>query len=140
MSGNAVERPRERTDAQAHVRLSERLAGPVLCRLVSMLLVRSDWPIDRLDDAMLACDALCAHAYSHTMDGRLALDVSVSDKALELHVRELAPDGACALVREAELPGVGNVLEHISESISIEQEGAGGASALVLVISSESRS
>lgn len=136
MSAEAVERPRRRTDVAARVRLSRPVAGPVLCRVVSMLLTRSDWPIDRLDDAMLACDTLCAHAYSHAMDGRLTLDVCVSAKTLELRVRELAPDGAAALVRKAELPGVGNVLEHVSESISIEPTSEDGGSRLVLTISS----
>ena len=38
------------------------LAGPVLWRVVSMVLARADWPLERLDDMLLVCDALSAHA------------------------------------------------------------------------------
>src|ERR1019366_10383537 len=44
------------------------LSGPVLCRVVSMVLVRADCPMDRLDDAMILCDALSAHAPAHAND------------------------------------------------------------------------
>ena len=137
MSGNAVEEPRHTAEVTARVRLaSGPLARPVLCRVVSMVLARADWPINRLDDAMLACDALCAHAYDHASDGRITLDVCARDGALELRVGGLAPDGAAALLRDARLPGVGNVLEHVAERLAIEPDEQNGGSQLVLVISS----
>jgi hypothetical protein len=52
------------------------LVGPVLCRVVSMVLTRADWPLDRLDDALLVCDAIAAHAPAHARDGRLAFTVA----------------------------------------------------------------
>jgi hypothetical protein len=136
MSAGAVDPPAEATGTTARVRVAKpALARPVLCRVVSMALTRADWPIDRLDDAMLACDALCAHAGDYTADGALTLDVHASNGTLELRVGELRADGAEALVRDAQLPGVGNVLEHVAERISIEPDEQSGGSQLVLVIS-----
>lgn len=137
MSGNAVEEPRHTAEMTARIRLvSGPMARPVLCRVVSMVLTRAEWPIDRLDDAMLACDALCAHAYDHASDGRITLEVCARDGTLELRVRELARDGAAALLRDARLPGVGNVLEHVAERLAIEPDEQNDGSQLVLVISS----
>jgi hypothetical protein len=136
MTDDTVAQSRQTDETAARVRLaSGPLAGPVLCRVVSMVVARANWPIDRLDDAMLACDVLCAHAHNYASDGRLTLDVCVSSRTLELRVRELAPGGAAALVRDAELPGLGNVLEHVSKSLSIEPDLQSGGSQLVLVIS-----
>lgn len=136
MSGNAVEQQRQATETVARVRLaSGPLAKPVLCRVVSMALARADWPIDRLEEAMLACDALCAHAHDHASDGRITLEVCARERALELRVRDLGPDGAAALLRDAALPGVGNVLERLSERLSIEPDEQTGGSQLVLTIS-----
>ncbi len=139
MSSNAVEQSAQATGTTARLRLANGpgpLARPVLCRVVSMALTRADWPIDRLDDALLACDALCAHAPGYTSDGTLTFDVNACDGTLELRLRDLRTDGAAALVRDARLPGVGNVLEHVAERVLIEPDGQSSSSQLVLVIRS----
>jgi len=112
------------------------LLGPVLCRVVSMVLTRADWPVDRLDDALLVCDALCAHAPAYASDGRLAFSVRADGNEAELRVQELAPEGAEALVRDAMLPVVGNVLEHVAERMSVETDEHGASPQLVIVLSS----
>jgi hypothetical protein len=91
------------------------LVGPVLWRVVSMVLARADWPVDRLDDALLVCDALCAHAPAYASDGRLTFSVEADEHEAELRVRDLRSEGATALVQDAILPVVGNVLERIAE-------------------------
>jgi hypothetical protein len=111
------------------------LTGPVLCRVVSMVLTRANWPVNRLDDAMLVCDALCAHAPAYASDGRLTFSVRASEHEVELRVLELAPDGAAGLVRDAMVLGVGNVLERIADRLSVELDEQGNGSQLVLVIS-----
>jgi hypothetical protein len=130
--------PREQaTDNVTRVRVaSGPLLGPVLWRVVSMVLARADWPVDRLDDALLVCDALCAHAPTYASDGRVAFSVEASEHEAELRVRDLSSDGATALVRDAMLPVVGNVLERIAERVSVEPEEHGGGSQLVLTLSS----
>jgi hypothetical protein len=95
------------------------LAGPVLCRVVSMVLVRADWPVDRLDDALLVCDAIAAHAPAYVRDGRLAFTVASSARGVELHVEALAEQGARGLIQAATVPGVGNVLERMSNELRV---------------------
>jgi serine/threonine-protein kinase RsbW len=137
MTGTTTNAPVQITDNRARVRLANGpLAAPVLCRVVSMILTRAEWPMDRLDDALLVCDALCAHAPAHASDGCLLFSVQAAGNGAELRVQELAPGGAAGLMRDASLPGVGNVLERIADSISIEPDEQYESSQLVLLLSS----
>jgi hypothetical protein len=95
------------------------LVRPVLCRVVSMVLVRADWPLDRLDEALLVCDAIAAHAPAHARDGRLAFTVASDSHGVELHVEALAECGARGLIADAAVPGVGNVLEQMSSGLRV---------------------
>ena len=114
------------------------LVGPVLRRMVSIALARADWPLDRLDDALLVCDALSAHAPRHAQARRLSLSVKADGREAELRVGELGHAGAAALLREATLPVVGNVLEGIAEDVrSVREPGGGSTLALVLKTWSE---
>jgi hypothetical protein len=110
------------------------LAGPVLCRVVSMVLVRADWPMDRLDDALLVCDALAAHAPAHVRDGQLAFTVASDAHGVELHVEALAERGARGLVEDATVPGVGNVLERMSNELRVVGGGDEPGEKLVLTL------
>jgi hypothetical protein len=96
-----------------------------------MVLTRADWPVDRLHDAMLVCDALSAHAPDYARDV-VAFGLSARDGEVELCVEELSPEGAAAIVRDATLPGVGNVLEQIPRSLYVEPTEAGSRLRLVL--------
>ena len=93
------------------------LVGAVLSRVVGMLAARAQCPIDRLDDALLLTDAVAAHAPNHTLDGTVHVDVLTSDGGLELRIAALSPGGADALLRDAALPGVGNVFERVADDI-----------------------
>ncbi len=124
------ERPYE---SSASLRLADGpLVGPVLCRVVSMVLARANCPMDRLEDAMLICDALSAHAPTYASDGHLAFAVSARGGELELRVGELAERGANRLVQDAVLPGVGNVLERTANRLRIEPAADGAGEELVL--------
>jgi hypothetical protein len=137
MTGPTVREQERATDNVAHLRLANGpLVGPVLWRVVSMVLARADWPLDRLDDALLVCDALCAHAPAYANDGRLTFSVQADEHEAELRVRDLKDDGAAGLVKDAILPVVGNVLECMAERLSIEPDEQGEGSQLVLVLSS----
>ncbi len=129
------ERESSETDGAVNVRIANGpLVGPVLRRMVSIVLARADWPLDGLDDAMLVCDALSAHAPRHAQAGWLALSVKADENGAELCVGELRQGGADDLLRDAALPVVGNVLEGIAEKVSVCAEPEGG-SRLVLVLS-----
>lgn len=118
----------------ARLRLaSGPLAGPVLCRVVSMVLTRAEWPVDRLHDAMLVCDALSAHAPDYASDGMVGFGLrGLGEGEIELCVEDLSPEGAEGVVRDAMLPGVGNVLERISKSLSVEPTAGGSRLRIVL--------
>lgn len=91
------------------------LVGPVLGRVVGMLAARAQCPIDRLDDAMLVTDALAAHAPAHVSGDVVQVEVAADEDGLRLRVGALRPDGAKALLSDADLPGVGNVIERVAD-------------------------
>ena len=100
------------------------LAAPVLGRVISMVLARTDCPMDRLDDAMILCDALSAHAPAHARDGHIAFTMATDERGIELRVGELAERGAGGLLADADVPGVGNVLERLADELRIEPPSA----------------
>ena len=101
------------------------LAGPVLSRVVSMVLARADCPVNRLDDAMILCDALAAHTPAHANDGHVALTVVTDGREIQLRVGELSEQGATKLLADAAVPGIGNVLERLSDELRIESSSTG---------------
>jgi hypothetical protein len=103
------------------------LAAPVLCRVVSMVLARADCPMDRLDDALIVCDTLSAHAPAYSSDDHLTFTLATDERGIELRVRELAAQGAGKLLADAAVPGVGNVLERLSDELQIAPSDAEGA-------------
>jgi hypothetical protein len=111
------------------------LAGPVLCRVISMVLARAHCPMDRLDDAMIVCDAISAHASPYARDGYLAFTVSARERELTLRVAELADEGARKLVQDAVVPGLGNVLERMTDELRVEPSEDGLPEELVLALS-----
>jgi hypothetical protein len=137
VNGQAARSYEQATDNVTRVRVaSGPLVGPVLWRVVSMVLTRADWPVNRLEDALLVCDALCAHAPAYASDGQLMFSVEADQYEAELRVRELTCNGAAALVQDAILPVVGNVLERIAQRVLTEPEEHGEGSQLVLTLSS----
>lgn len=135
MTDDAGGKARDTEENAVSLRLSAGpLAGPVLCRVVSMVLVRADWPMDRLDDALLVCDAIAAHAPAHVLDGRLAFTVASDAHGVELHVEALAERGARGLIADATVPGVGNVLERMSNELRVVGSGDEPGEKLVLTL------
>jgi hypothetical protein len=123
-------------ESSASLRLANGpLVGPVLCRVVSIMLARANCPMDRLDDVMLLCDALSAHAPEYAVDGHLAFAVSTQGGQFELRVGELAEQAASRLVGDTALPGVGSVLERVTDELRIESAANGAGEELVLGLS-----
>ena len=108
------------------------LFAPVLSRVVSMVLARADCPVDRLDDMLILCDALAAHAPAHSRDGHISLRIDTRAGMIELRVAELGRGEASELVADAQLPDVGNVIERFSDSCRIEPAADGAGEELVL--------
>jgi hypothetical protein len=123
--------PAETNSATLRVKAGP-LAAPLLTRVVAMMLARAQCPVDRLDDAMVICDALAAHAPAHAQDGHLEFTVLTHERGLQLRVGALAADGAHLVARAATMPGVGNVLESIADEVRVEPASGAEHEQLVL--------
>lgn len=131
------ERERRAIDGVTRLRLASGPAlGPVLRRVVSMALARADWPVDRLDDAILVCDALCAHTPAYARGGRVTFSLQADEREAELRVHDLDAADADALLRDTMLPVVGNVLEQVADRVTVQTDEDGVSAQVVIVLSS----
>ena len=101
------------------------LVGPVLRRVVGMLAARADLPLDRLDDAVLVADLIAARAPAHVAEGRVDVKLEPGPRSLSLHVGPLRAGGGEALIVDAAVPGVGNVIEQLADELTVSPEEAG---------------
>jgi hypothetical protein len=99
------------------------LVGPVLRRVVGMFAARADLPLDRLDDAVLVADVVAARAPAHVTDAMVEVVLASSTRSLDLRVGPLRAGGGRALVVDAAVPGVGNVIEQLADGLEVETEG-----------------
>lgn len=124
------------TEGVTRLRLADGpLLRPVLCRVVSMVLTRADWPLNHLEDALLVCDALCAGRSEGSGCERLTFSIDADEHEAELRVCELTPECAEQLLAEAHLPLVGNVLEQVAERVSVQPDQAGSGTQLAIALS-----
>jgi serine/threonine-protein kinase RsbW len=100
-----------------------------------MMLARVDCPIDRLDDAMLLCDAISAHGTEQAADGHLSFELNTDGGGFRLRVGDLTEQGARTLLSDAVLPGVGNLLERVADAVRVEPPSGDGAEELVVELS-----
>ena len=98
------------------------LVGPVLRRVVGMFAARADLPLDRLDDAVLVADVVAARAPAHVPDETVEVELASSVRSLDMCVGPLRQGGGQALVIDAAVPGVGNVIEQLADALEVEAE------------------
>lgn len=96
------------------------LAGPLLSRVVSIVAARADCPVDRLDEALIVCETLSAYAPAHVSNGHVGLRVEARRDSIGLRIGPLVSHGGRALIADADVPGVGNVLERIADEVAVE--------------------
>jgi serine/threonine-protein kinase RsbW len=101
------------------------LVGPILRRVVGMLAARADLPLDRLDDAVLVADLIAARAPAHVEDATVRVTLVPGHRSLSLRIGPLRPGGGQALIVDASVPGVGNVIEQLADELSISPGGEG---------------
>jgi serine/threonine-protein kinase RsbW len=101
------------------------LLGPVLTRVIGMLAARAQAPIDKLDDALLVADTVAAHGPDYARDGHVTVGLTTSPGTLEMTLGALRPEGARRLLADADLPGVGNVLERVADAVEIREDDEG---------------
>ena len=99
------------------------LVGPILRRVVGMLAARADLPLDRLDDAVLVADLIAARAPAHVLHGTVDVAFEPGPRTLSLRIGPLRPGGGDALVVDAAVPGVGNVIEQLADDITVTPDG-----------------
>jgi serine/threonine-protein kinase RsbW len=99
------------------------LVGPVLRRVVGMFAARADLPLDRLDDAVLVADLVASRAPAHVANATVDVVLTSAPRSLDLRVGPLRPGGGRALVVDAAVPGVGNVIEQLADDLDVESEG-----------------
>jgi hypothetical protein len=100
--------------------VSGPLVGPVLSRVVGMLAARADLPVDRLDDAVLIADSIAACAPAYVRDGKVDVSVESGEHRLEMSVGPLHEGGGKALLSDAAVPGVGNVVERLTDEVWVD--------------------
>ena len=96
------------------------LVGPVLRRVVGMIAARADLPLDRLDDAVLVADLIAARAPKHVTGDRVDVALESGARSLALHA-----GGGEALIVDAAVPGVGNVIEQLADELTVSPEADG---------------
>lgn len=99
------------------------LVAPVLRRVVGMLAARADLPLDRLDEAILVADLIAGRAPSHVRDDEVRVAFEPGERSLSLVVGPLRSGGAHALVSDAAVPGVGNVIEQLADELTVLPDG-----------------
>lgn len=95
--------------------------SPVLGRVVSLVAARADFSIDRLSDAQIVSDAIAGAAGAHVRDGTLSVAIDEHERGFDLLVGPLPAGGAQHLVDNTELPGLGSLLERLTDTLAIER-------------------
>jgi serine/threonine-protein kinase RsbW len=102
------------------------LVAPVLGRIIAMLAARAGFSIDRLSDAQLVSDALSAHAPTYLRDGDVRVGFRDADRTLEARVGPLVEGGSDKLLADADLPGIGRLLEQLADDVRTERTNGDG--------------
>ncbi len=105
-------------------------AAPVLSRIVALVAARADFSIDRLSDAQIVSDAIAGAAGPHTLDGTLHVAIDEYEQRFDLVIGPLVPGGGAQLVKDTDLPGLGCLLEHLTDRLEVQPlpEPSGGES------------
>jgi len=90
-----------------------------------MLAARADLPLDRLDDAVLVADLIAARAPAHVAGDRVDVALEPGARSLAMHVGPLRQGGGEALIVDAAVPGVGNVIEQLADELTVSPEEGG---------------
>ena len=101
------------------------LVGPVLRRVVGMLAARADLPLDRLDDAVLVADLIAARAPAHVSGDRVDVALEPGRRRRAADRRAARASAGQALIVDAAVPGVGNVIQQLADELTVSPEDGG---------------
>jgi hypothetical protein len=88
-----------------------------------MFAARADLPLDRLDDAVLVADIVAARAPAHVVAETVDVTLASATRSLDLRIGPLVAGGGRALLGDAAVPGVGNVIERLADTFEVETQG-----------------
>jgi serine/threonine-protein kinase RsbW len=74
---------------------------------------------------VLVADLIAARASAHSLDDKIHVALGPGDRTLLLRVGPLREGGGEALIVDAAVPGVGNVIEQLADELSVSPEGDG---------------
>jgi serine/threonine-protein kinase RsbW len=97
------------------------LVAPVTSRVTAILAARADFPLDRLADAVLVSDAIAAHASEYIAGSDVGVEIFDNEGTLEFRIGPLDEGGAQGLLREMEVPGLGQSLERLVDEVTVER-------------------
>ena len=100
------------------------LVASVASRVTAILAARADFPLDRLADAVLVSDAIAAHASDYISGPDVGIVIEDGDGTLDFRVGPLHEGGGEALLRQMEVPGLGQSLERLVDEVKV-QHGSG---------------
>lgn len=100
-------------------------AAAVLGRVVSLVAARADFSIDRVSDAQIISDAIAGAAGPHLPDSALQVVIEEHEDGFDLLVGPLVPGGGERLVRDTDLPGLGCLLERLTDGLDVEPRDTG---------------
>lgn len=95
------------------------LVASVASRVTAILAARADFPLDRLADAVLVSDAISEHASDYISGSDVGLVIEDGEGSLHFRVGPLHEGGAEGLLREMEVPGLGQSLERLVDEVSV---------------------
>lgn len=106
------------------------LAAGLLGRALGAVAARCDLPLDRLDEALLAVDALCDDALGRAPGEALRVTVSGMAGQLWLRIGPVSEARAAALLDLPAMPGGPALLSSLSDGTNIALDGEGAAAVL----------
>jgi len=72
---------------------------------------------------VLVADLVAARAPAHVVGETVDVELSSSARSVELRVGPLRGGGAERLIVDAAVPGVGNVIEQLADTLEVETRG-----------------
>jgi anti-sigma regulatory factor (Ser/Thr protein kinase) len=97
------------------------LVASVASRVTAILAARADFPLDRLADAVLVSDAIAAHASDYIAGTDVGIVIEDGEGTLDFRVGPLHDGGGEGLLREMEVPGLGQSLERLVDEVKVQR-------------------
>lgn len=95
--------------------------APVLGRMISMLASRSDFPLDRLSDAVLMTDSISAFIDPFIPGSHALISFQDGDGTIDVWVGPLINGGADELLGTMDLPGLDRSLRDLADEVKVER-------------------